>query len=552
MKPFGNLENIPPRGANIRDATLRDFSGGLVDNNSDAVMPSKFSTDRVNFLISDDVSLRLRFGTKLFSTVGASIVDGRYFGTRFIVVCTNGEVYSVNENGDVVVIWNAAIAAALPGSPTAWDATTHVDFTEMSGELIIHNNENKPLIVDSDYQVTYLNDPATGSNVNTPIAKHCTTVGDFCVFALEDDPELFISSSGTAKVWPGDGAPNNSTRFNLGSYVSSQSKKIIGIVGHNNLLHVFLATTIVIIKLGTYDSDGVHRPEVIDVISEAGVISHRTALSHPDGLLCFCTDGVYLITTNVFGKYDRKKVLESFSREYLRNIPTNDEQAEKAYIVHDSLQATIFFFCVNNAGGRYMLAYNYKRKLLDGCWTEIAGWNFTAGASSAQKRLFFFEGSKCFLYGNLANEGEEFHADYINDADYETPETIGEGVEIAFVLESPWMDANLRLRTKQIQYITGESVGNALFTLDIYVDKFYKRINGNLDPAGRLMLTAGSLGGYGLPSEGFGGGRRLSDERYHRMPIRCKIFKYRLHGSTKQEFILASLSFIYQLAGYTR
>jgi len=549
MQPFPTMKDVPRQGPNIKDATLRDFSGGLLDSEPEVVLESRYSAERVNFLLIDKYSLKLRYGTKRVATFTSAIVAAHYFGSRIIVVCANGTVHTVNDAGVTTVVWNTAIAALLPGAPLGWNTATHISFAEMNSTLQVVNNVNKPITIDGDYIASYLADPTSGSNVNTPIAKHIITVNNFAVMADDESAELYISSSGTTTVWVGDAAPNDATRFNLGSFVGAQSKTIVGLVAHSNLLYVLFLTSIVIVKLGIFDAAAVHRPEVVDVITEAGAISSKSAFSHPEGLVCFCVDGAFLITTSVFGKYERKPLFTNIRTRYMRNAATFDDAADASFVIHNSMQSTIFFFTTKTDDTPYTLAYTYGANLREGAWTEIAGWAFAGGTSTALKRVLFFQGTKLYQYGNNTFDDEDYLADYINDTAFAAD---GLGAPIPFVLESPWLDANSRLKVKRLQFVTGESTGNALFLLDIFVDKYYKRLDNSFDSAVSVDLVAGSGGGFGLPSEGYGGGRVFSDERYHKIPAKCKIFKYRISGSTRSGFVLTSLSFIYAIMGYKR
>src|SRR5262249_39202989 len=158
---------------------------------------------------------RIRFGTKWFAnvagTITGNIVDMEYFNDRLIVVSSTGQIATVTNAGVVAKIWDTAIAAALPGAPAGWSATTQVDFVPWKDQFIIHNGVDKPIIISSAFAVTYLQDLATGSNVNTPIGKYgCIAANYHCVAGISGAlTTVYISARGTSGTFPGDPAPND-------------------------------------------------------------------------------------------------------------------------------------------------------------------------------------------------------------------------------------------------------------------------------------------------------------------------------------------------------
>src|SRR5690606_41917917 len=67
--------------------------------------------------------------------------------------------------------------------------------------------------------------------VYTPIGKYGTTVANYAVIAgVASDPgEIYISSTGTSGVYPGDGAPNDSVSINVATYAPETNGVIIGL-----------------------------------------------------------------------------------------------------------------------------------------------------------------------------------------------------------------------------------------------------------------------------------------------------------------------------------
>lgn len=548
MDPFGKIFKITPRAMDVADATLRDFSGGLFDMTPGMVYPSRFSQERVNLITQPDDTLRLRYGSSCFFNNTQKVVGIHYFGTRLIFVLQNGVIGTIDADYNLSQIWNNTIAAALPGSPAGWGVTTNVTFVEMYGELAVHNNINKPVVIDLDYTTTYLADPTTGSNVNTPIAENCVVVNDYCVLSNSLNAEIDISAKSTMKVWVGDPAPNDSIKFNVGGYVSTETKKITALGAYNNLLFVFFTTTVVIIKLGTYDTNNIHRPEVVTVLYDCGAYNSNSVHSHTNGIVVCSMKGLYTINSNVFGKYEVKPLIEDIKIQLYPNLPQQNESS-KSFITYDRFMSTFYISLHKNDGTVVAFAYTHKGKLTEGTWTKLEAWVYDGACISTVGRIFTFQNKRIFKCGNGVFSGENYYRDKIHGEDVGP---LVQGTEIPFTIESPWMDANTPLKTKMLQYITGDSIGDAQFTLDIFVDRLYKDVNGNLDPAVAIDYVAGSTGGYGRAADKFGGGRRFSDERYQRAPVKFKLFKYRITGQSDTEFVLTALSFIYATARYRR
>src|SRR3990167_3959202 len=247
-----------PRVRPLQPLTLRDFSGGWNAVDDDEVLNTRFSVTLKNFYRGTDGNQLLRLGSFWFADVKAAvtgtIIDITYFRDRLIIVTTTGQMATVTSAGVVALLWNTAIAAALPGAQAAWGATTLVDFTPFKDQLIIHNGVDKPVTISTTYVITYLQDLATGSNVNVPIGKFGCTVSNYHVVGgIPATPTtLYVTSVGTAGVFVGDPAPNDSISFDVGAYAPQDTEEIRGIAGFRNFLLVFFRGNTLTIRLGNY------------------------------------------------------------------------------------------------------------------------------------------------------------------------------------------------------------------------------------------------------------------------------------------------------------
>jgi hypothetical protein len=186
------------QASKLETSTLRGFGGGWNAVDDDHAMAPRYCTSLVNFQRTPSGGQQKRWGTKWFVDIkdvnDSPIVDQYYFNGRLINVCENGVIVSVTDGGTKAVIWNTAIAAELPGAPSAWTTgVTQVSFVPFKNTLIIHNGQDKPVSISSAFAVTYLQDLATGSNVNVPIGKYgCIAANYHCVAGFSASPTEII------------------------------------------------------------------------------------------------------------------------------------------------------------------------------------------------------------------------------------------------------------------------------------------------------------------------------------------------------------------------
>lgn len=163
------------------------------------------------------------------------------------------------------------------------------------------------------------------------------------------------------------------------------------------------------------------------------------------------------------------------------------------------------------------------------------------------------------------------------------------GKKIPFVMEFPWIEGRNPMMTKVLRFLNMATKGTGEFNIDVYVDNLYKDVDGHVihEPA----LTASFVGndargfGYdeGFPTaeatsfslrtdssfilrpdgtkiirseddgEGpFGGGRRSKDPRLYGMPVKFKMIKFKISGTTRKYLEFINLVFLYAKGGFTR
>lgn len=584
----------------LESASISDFGGGLNVVDNDVTMKSRFAKVLNNCNKGTDGSMSVRWGTKFrFDVTGAvtgDIIETAYFEKHIVAFTTTGQIAKITEAGVVTAIWNDTIAAALFGAPDGWStglAEGSIDITEFKGEMVAVNGIDKPLLIEKDLTVGYLQDPATGSNVNTPISKYVTTVSNFTVMAGIEDEEMdiYVSSQGTSGVWVGDDPPNDGLVFSIGAWVPQNSGEILGIGSFRNYLIVTFEGAVVVVELGTYEGD-VHKPAVQDNIIGFGSVSHRTMISTRGDFMMADVLGWHSAFKTAYGLIDTKPLSEMVNPAYIADVPLTTVGRKKAFSVRNQLENRIMTFLPTDTGAvtGWVLTSSSKEEIKSPAWNTVSGWNWTCGCSSERGRIFFAKGTRIYQYGNDTFEDEAYTADLLGDYDddwatatayvagdrvlfddvvYSCVTThmsdafaddlaeelweVWEGVPIDFEWELPWTDINARTRKKFLKYIQADTKGTAGFTIQFFVDNFYRDVlTDELTPQLVMEFVAGDSGGFGSGDQPYGGGRRLRDERPWGVPAQFKILKLRLLGTTTKPLKVIMLNIFYFIGTHRR
>ena len=591
------------------DATIRDFSGGwnVIDN--DLNLDSKFSKVLENMQRGSDGANTVRPGTELFAETSEyldKIINCEYYSGYVIAAGLNGKIVRVDSLGNVDLIWDDNFASSLSGSPDGWLTSTFVSFTIFNGDLIVANGINKPLLINSSTNVTYLNDLATGSNANTPIARFVLTHGRYLVIAgsltAGEEDKLFISSTDTSGVWLGDPAPNDAVNLSLGSRVPSGSHTIKGLGRFRDKIMVMFEDVILQGDIGTftdpvYDSSGtlqiaaVHNPTFDDAIENSGGLSHRTQQTISEDMIYAGRSGIASVKrTLITGTVTSKQASELINPAYQEDIDALDSviaQEDRMWSIWDTHQDNYMLFVPNSNeidDTTETKCYVYKRneKLKVEAWQQWRNWNFTSGCRSALKRIFLTEGTQIFLLGGDPNH--KLNRDYEKDQevwDDGTPwldytgwnpvsDTNDSGIPIKFIWELPWSDHDQRFLTKNSRYINFDTSGKSRFTVDMFIDNIYEDRNDlgedwqedalkwddllgwdveALSPTLTMLMAGGDASGFGNDGYGeyYGGSRPTSLEQLYSWVSKYKIQKLRMSGDSDD-----GLSFISITLGYLK
>lgn len=566
------------------DKTLDDFSGGLNLVDDDIAINTSFAVVLNNANRNLDKTMEWRWGTKYkwnWSAVATGLViDFMYFRDKLIIFTTTGQILTITDAGAMQLIWSSSIAALLPGAPGGWSAgLATINWSEFRNELVVCNGVDKPILISKTHSVTYLQDLATGSNVNTPIARFVTTVGNFTVFAgvAATIDTLYISSSGTSGTWPGDAAPNDAVSINIAAYTAKTGSDLRGLSSFRNYLIVHFASASIMIVLGEY-ATAVHKPRVTDALADQGIISHRTQTVLDKDILFADERAVYKAKRNVFGEaLETTKMSERVQTDFIASVPVIDANRQKSFSVHIKHENRVAYFLFN--GTTYeMFTVSFDEELKKRAWSKITGWDFQAGCKTAKDRVFFAKDTRIYQYGNNVFPGESYMADFIDEYDSNwataTAYVVGDRVlqdgvvyialaahnsnifsdDLAGLLwetytgenidvdwELPWTSVRTRMKKKRLSAMMFDSTGTAQFTCEIYIDRVRYDEDGLDDPLISMEMVAGDSPGYGGGDQPYGGGRRTADERLWGTPCEFKQMKLRFKSSTKKHLRMSAI-----------
>lgn len=553
-------QSLNPRGQQAQSllqvSTVRSFEGGLNVADTDLNMSPKFAKVLDNLERSTDGSLTLRPGTVLVTDQIADtsdIVNHVYFNNLVWSVQTSGNITTTDGTGAVLVK-----TLGNDGSTKPWPTgITFVDFTIFNSDLIITNGRDKPLIVagkqsDPNFNIVQLLvDKASGTNVNTPVGKFVIAHGQYTVIAgVPTDPStIFISAKDTSGTFFGDPAPNDAVNLDLGPRVSLGSATITGLVAYRDKLLVTFERGVLPVNLGVYTgTPAVHTPTDDGFIEEFGCLSHRSLVSVGDDTF-FCDNvGVNSISRlNIFQTLRPVRASHLIDPLITAAIqPLTQAQIDQyVFAIYDLRNFRYMLFVPVIVGGAVqetiVFSYTNIPTLKVQAWARLTGWKWQSACRTALQNIVFSRGNKLYAY----DFDSGINADRRNDPVING----GTGEEIAFDWELPWADFKHRMDIKEIRYISLDTTGTALFTLQLYVDNL--RVSGSTGadtPYLEFPFTGGSglgfgQGGYGVVP--WGGGRRTNEERLYAINAKFKLMKLRFKGSTKQPLRFVSISIAY-------
>lgn len=504
MRNRGLLTRRLPPTDKLQVSEAREFRGGLNTFDTPLNLSTRYLTELRNLYPDTNGRLRLRYGTSLFAdTTGIldEIIALEYFNTALIAVGKNGKIVSIDADGDVTLRWDNALADAsvLPdndNTPTGWSTDlTFVSFTQFAGSLVMCNGVDKPIIMAPNYEVSYLYDAGTGSNVNVPIAKYCCTHNNYLILARTptDGTTLYIGMKGTAGTFVGDpGVDNDAVNFVTNTYVNRGSPDITGLGSFRDNLIVSFPETLLAIKLGEYNSDTtpLHVPRVDDVIENHGSISHRCIVPLGDDILFLDSAGMAsvqraLITATLSPVRESTLIGTDIQSAMAPFTPAQLEQ--HVFAIHDRIAQHIMFFIpksdtVETTTDNNVFVYCFDRSQKFRAWSYFDQMAYRCGTRTTEGRIFLAQGLKVFFYHNQYNP---LYNDYaiggLQNWDSGQPwddglgweelsNAVGTPIPYAFML--PWSDLRKPAMAKVSRYASVSCEGAGNFTLQMFVDDF--------------------------------------------------------------------------------
>jgi len=586
------------RAQKLTSVTARKFEGGLNVVDSELNLSSKYAVVLNNMYRGLEGSIMVRQGTKKYCDLSSISdgyqINGKYFAARNITVNSVGQVFSIDGTGAATRIWDSTIAAALRPGLVTWGPTKHVNFEEFGGELTIHNGLDKPLLVTAAMHVDYLADPATGSNINTPIGRVVCKFNRHLVVAVGS--ELHVSDEDTSGVFVGDAGATYAAIFDLRTSVVSGDTTIIGLAPFRDWLLVqfqectvpvqFTKVTtpsIALVLAPTSDNGG--------TFNSYGAISCRTAQDIGDKSLACDIVGVTSIAPATFTSKlspDRpSRLIDPLIQSAIAPL-TEETLMDGTLSQYDRLSSMYMLFIPDAARDSQVethgFGYRYLDKLGIEAWNTFSGWNWAWSSRSSEGLVFFGRANDNIIFIKGDEKKLPLYADFIGDqetfsdgtaftdgtgltpvADVDTS-----GVPIKFTWELPWSDLKKRAIQKTIRYLLLDAQGTASFTVKMFIDNKYldksdagelfsddTAFNDNLGfirntldqaqaltPALEMEMVASDYGGYGSEPYGdiYGGGRNTGFMRNISFPTKCNLFKLRFEGETMRPLKIVGIT----------
>jgi hypothetical protein len=572
----------------LKNATVSKFDGGWDIIDTDLNITPKYAKRLRNMFRAVDGEIQLRWGTRQFAwlQVAADIVALTYYQAYLIAVDANGIVWAVDGTGTYQSIWNPAAAAMLRGAPPGWSPTHACTFTEFSGQLLISNGIDKPIIVFQNLRVEYLGDIRSNSNVNTPIGDVMFSLDKFVMIA--NGSILNISNQATSGTWYGDTAPNNAVKIDMSLYVNGDAT-ITGMGAFRGQLVVCFNRFILVGQLGIFDSSGAHTPDFSDPIENYGCVGPNGIQFLGDDLLIPDQSGIITVErvylTTILHPKRVSTLIDPAIRQAFTRLDTTTlkydtfsvwDRGNKQYMYFVPMDSTKYGQNIE----RQVFMYQYIPERQVAAWNEVRGWRFRCGTRSTGDRVFFAQENRIFIYGSnedpiyadLCGWQEEFSDGTVfTDGTGWTPVADpNNGLSIDFDWVMPWQAYGDRMRTKKTKYLQLDTSGTAQFTVEWYVNNFYQDrkwlgdafTDGTLftdstgftseDPPTTPYLSMDFIGGDALGFGGqgfgqaFGGGRLSSEERLYKWPSSFKLGRLRVQGRAKEPLSFTSYSLAIQ------
>ena len=554
-----------PQTNSLQVGEAHDFSGGLNTFDTLDGLTSRYLVEARNVYPDTNGKLRIRYGMSPFADVAVVIdyiVNMVYFNGRIVLVGGNGVIVSIDASSTMRVHWSTVIAATKLNSPTGWSTGfSMATFTHFAGNLIICNGVDKPLVMSPVFNVEYLADLGTGSNLNVPRARFCATHNDFLVLASTADAPstLFIASRGTIGTFLNDpGVDNNAVNFTLDKFVSTGNPSITGITTFRDRLIVTFEEVILAARLGDFDNANAHVPAVTDVIAGHGCISYRCLVPLGDDVFFFDHTGMISLRRSLLNATlspVRESTLIASDIQEALALFSPAEMAEHVFAVHDRIGQAVLLFIpkskpVTHTTDNHVFVYCFDRTQKFRAWTYFDQLPYRTAVCTVEGRVFFgskrdidfYHNHTAPIYTNILDRSHQLWDDGMlwDDGTGWNEATIWTAQPISFTIAFPWTTMREPGKLKYSKYAQVVAEGGGEFTLAMHID--------NLDAPALSMTMQQTV----APAEPPMPLRPANNAQLYAWPQKFEKMRLRITGTTSQKFIFSGLRIMYQVGSIRR
>jgi hypothetical protein len=214
-------------------------------------------------------------------TLAGDIIHMQYFKSTMLLFDNVGEIAVMDEaTKSVTRIWDLVTADALTTNLAPTRQCSQVSTTTFKSTVISCNgyDNDKPLQIDENFNVEFLVDKATLSNVAVPRADYVIGMHGYVIFIRTEygDPFLEFSARNTDGTFTRDANPDDSVEVDLSMVTDTIEPVILGAAPFREKLYIAFYDRGMVGTIGTYNASNEHEPNFGDIIAEHGTISHRT------------------------------------------------------------------------------------------------------------------------------------------------------------------------------------------------------------------------------------------------------------------------------------
>lgn len=332
-------------------------------------------------------------------TLAGNIIHQQYFKNHMLLFDNVGEIALLSEETkNVIRIWDIKKADDLSSDLAPTRRCRHVSSTTFKSTVISCNgyDNDKPLQIDSNFNVEFLVDKSSLSNVAVPRADIVVATQGYVVFLRTEygDPFVEFSARNTDGTFTRDTNPDDSVEVDLSMVTNTVEPTILGAAPFREKLYVAFFDRGMVGTIGIYNSDSEHEPDFGDVIAEHGTISHRTIAPLGNDIIMADYAGVPSISlSTVSGDYTPSRLSELIApsiQKHLMNLsPVTVKEktfgffnrSDRTYMLFApkcdevviSLEPDPFVFTYDLNQVKRAIVRAQNHKVMEGSFVRIAG-----------------------------------------------------------------------------------------------------------------------------------------------------------------------------------